>query len=255
MLGCLLVGILSGASTLVAQVAINVSYAFAQMLLVLLLCDKAYRFRTPIIFLYGIGRACLSAALFVGSSIGHMLSFLLGEGSFWGTEVMYGIVLLGSFAAIVFWMAGNDYQTAFVGRKAQEYDEGELIDTADSNNTDNTARSSTTADIDAGGDLAPTHEPSDDLSPNDRAQLLQDLIERRCNVLAREYRLSKRETEVLVLLGWGKSAKRIEELLVLSANTVKTHVRHIYSKLGIHSRAELDTLIDEVQLPENSQSS
>ena len=29
---------------------------------------------------------------------------------------------------------------------------------------------------------------------------------------------------------------------MLSPNTVKTHVKHIYAKLGIHSRAELDAL-------------
>ena len=65
----------------------------------------------------------------------------------------------------------------------------------------------------------------------------------RSRALAGEYRLSPRETDILVLLAWGKSAKRIEELMGISPNTVKTHVRHIYSKLGIHSRAELDILL------------
>lgn len=69
------------------------------------------------------------------------------------------------------------------------------------------------------------------------------LIEERGRTLAGEYRLSPRETDILVCLAWGKSAKRIEELMDISPNTVKTHVRHIYSKLGIHSRAELDVLL------------
>ena len=72
---------------------------------------------------------------------------------------------------------------------------------------------------------------------------LEALIKARSRTLAGEYRLSPRETDILVLLAWGKSAKRIEELMGISPNTVKTHVRHIYSKLGIHSRAELDILL------------
>ena len=221
MLACLLIGILSGASTLAAQIAINVSYAFAQMLLILLLCDKAYRFRVPIVLLYGIGRACLSVAAVAGTLSGQLCALWLGDGSFWGTELIYGVVLLGSFAAIASWITGSDYRTAFaVPQTAQPENDDAEIESVLLRQTNDTAP------IDV------------------RTRLLQSLIEERCETLAVEYRLSKREAEILVLLGWGKSAKRIEEILVLSANTVKTHVRHIYSKLGIHSRAELDALID-----------
>lgn len=221
MLACLLIGILSGASTLAAQIAINVSYAFAQMLLILLLCDKAYRFRVPIVLLYGIGRACLSVAAVAGTLSGQLCALWLGDGSFWGTELIYGVVLLGSFAAIASWITGSDYRTAFaVPQTAQPENDDAEIESVLLRQTNGVAP----VDV--------------------RTQLLQSIIEERCEALAVEYRLSKREAEILVLLGWGKSAKRIEEMLVLSANTVKTHVRHIYSKLGIHSRTELDALID-----------
>ena len=36
----------------------------------------------------------------------------------------------------------------------------------------------------------------------------------------------------------------IEQELVLSYNTVKTHIKHIYQKLGVHSRQELLDLIE-----------
>ena len=52
---------------------------------------------------------------------------------------------------------------------------------------------------------------------------------------------------MLALLAWGKSTRRVEEELVLSPNTVKTHVKHIYAKLGIHSRAELDALLFDAE--------
>lgn len=48
--------------------------------------------------------------------------------------------------------------------------------------------------------------------------------------------LSARELEVLKLLVSGKSVKEIAATLLISANTAKVHVRHIYRKLGSHSR-------------------
>ena len=48
--------------------------------------------------------------------------------------------------------------------------------------------------------------------------------------------LSNRELEVLMLLIEGKSNQRIASELVVSVNTVKTHLKNIYEKLGVHGR-------------------
>ena len=37
---------------------------------------------------------------------------------------------------------------------------------------------------------------------------------------------------------------RIAEELVISENTVRTHVRHIYAKLDVHSHQELIDLVE-----------
>jgi DNA-binding NarL/FixJ family response regulator len=50
--------------------------------------------------------------------------------------------------------------------------------------------------------------------------------------------LSERELEVMRLLPQGHSNKGIAVLLQLSENTVKSHVSHIFAKLGVQSRAE-----------------
>jgi LuxR family maltose regulon positive regulatory protein len=50
--------------------------------------------------------------------------------------------------------------------------------------------------------------------------------------------LSDRELEVLCLLSTDLSAPEIAAELVISANTVRTHIKHIYSKLDAHSRYE-----------------
>jgi DNA-binding NarL/FixJ family response regulator len=50
--------------------------------------------------------------------------------------------------------------------------------------------------------------------------------------------LRAREREVLDLLAAGKHYKEIASTLFISIDTVRSHVRHIYAKLDIHSRGE-----------------
>jgi two-component system nitrate/nitrite response regulator NarL len=49
--------------------------------------------------------------------------------------------------------------------------------------------------------------------------------------------LSAREREVLTLIADGLSAPEIAERLVLSTATVRTHLQHLYAKLGVCERA------------------
>lgn len=61
----------------------------------------------------------------------------------------------------------------------------------------------------------------------------------RCAELARAYNLTHREEEVLTLLAQGMNVPAVESALVISKSTVKSHVRNLYGKLGVHSRDEL----------------
>ena len=49
--------------------------------------------------------------------------------------------------------------------------------------------------------------------------------------------LTDRELEVLDLLVAGRSYTEIGGELFVSRNTVKSHVRHVYTKLGVSSRS------------------
>ena len=50
--------------------------------------------------------------------------------------------------------------------------------------------------------------------------------------------LTDREREVLGLLAAGLGPAEIGRELSISPRTVATHVEHIYSKLGVHTRAQ-----------------
>ena len=49
--------------------------------------------------------------------------------------------------------------------------------------------------------------------------------------------LTERELEVLRLLAQGKTNKEIAEMLVITTNTVKRHLKAIFGKLDVHTRA------------------
>lgn len=63
--------------------------------------------------------------------------------------------------------------------------------------------------------------------------------------IAKEYRLTQREEEVLGLLAQGMKASSIAEDLFISTATAKSHIRNIYAKLGIHTQSELLILVHQ----------
>lgn len=65
------------------------------------------------------------------------------------------------------------------------------------------------------------------------------------DVLMKNYKLTDREMEIVELLLQGKTYKVIAGQLYVSENTVKTHIKNIYSKLNIKSKIELLKLVSE----------
>jgi DNA-binding NarL/FixJ family response regulator len=52
--------------------------------------------------------------------------------------------------------------------------------------------------------------------------------------------LTRRELEIALLAGAGLSSKVVAERLVVSVRTVDNHLQHVYAKLGVTNRAELE---------------
>ncbi|MCU1422092.1 MAG: LuxR family transcriptional regulator [Microbacteriaceae bacterium] len=61
-------------------------------------------------------------------------------------------------------------------------------------------------------------------------------------------KLSERETQVLALVAQGQSNPAIAKTLFLSEATVKTHLIHVFEKLGVNDRTRAVTLAMELGL-------
>ena len=65
--------------------------------------------------------------------------------------------------------------------------------------------------------------------------------------LVREYGLTIREQEILAPFCEGRSVPYIAKMLFLSENTVKSHLRHIYTKCEVHNKQALLDLVRSYQ--------
>ncbi|WP_332518230.1 helix-turn-helix transcriptional regulator [Gordonibacter sp.] len=66
----------------------------------------------------------------------------------------------------------------------------------------------------------------------------------RCSAIIERYGLSAREAEVFMCLAKGRNVDYIQQTLFISSNTVKTHICHIYKKIGINSQQRLIDMVD-----------
>jgi len=73
------------------------------------------------------------------------------------------------------------------------------------------------------------------------------------NSLAKQnhYNLSERELEIFILLNQGLTYDEIAKSCFISKNTVKTHIKNIYSKYNVSSRINLLLKLNEDNIPLN----
>ncbi|MEE8716834.1 MAG: helix-turn-helix transcriptional regulator [Coriobacteriales bacterium] len=70
-----------------------------------------------------------------------------------------------------------------------------------------------------------------------------DRTSKQCLMLQRQYKLSDRETQIVDCIARGSTVAVIAKTFSISENTVRTHTKRLYSKLGIHKKQELLELV------------
>ena len=76
---------------------------------------------------------------------------------------------------------------------------------------------------------------------------VRDRISKRCQKVKECFALSSREAEVMELVARGQTATAIAESLFISENTVRTHLKRIYAKLGVHRKREMLAIIENIE--------
>ncbi|MFE3572671.1 response regulator transcription factor, partial [Bacillus subtilis] len=74
------------------------------------------------------------------------------------------------------------------------------------------------------------------LEPTAVEAVLEAAGHRRSRRPARPSGLTPREAEILINVAWGRSNREIAKALGVSEKTVRNHVEHIYSKIGVKNR-------------------
>ena len=82
-----------------------------------------------------------------------------------------------------------------------------------------------------------TYEGGAPMSPNVAAKVLKMVVQPH-QTTAEDFNLSDREREVLAYLVRGRSYQQIGDACFISIDTVRGHIRSIYEKLHVHSKAE-----------------
>lgn len=68
-----------------------------------------------------------------------------------------------------------------------------------------------------------------------------------CRRIKKLYGLTNRESDVLELILRGQFVPQMAEALCVSENTVRSHCKTLYKKLGVHSRQQLFDLVESAQ--------
>ncbi|MGE5363167.1 MAG: LuxR C-terminal-related transcriptional regulator [Bacteroidota bacterium] len=71
------------------------------------------------------------------------------------------------------------------------------------------------------------------------SQIVDEAVRKEPSVLKDAVRMTKREHEVIELLGEGLSNRQIAQRMHISAYTVKSHIHNIMEKLALHTRLEM----------------
>lgn len=84
-----------------------------------------------------------------------------------------------------------------------------------------------------------TFPSATELQGNEASSSESKTLETICKNISEGYKLTPRESEVLLLLAQGRNQASIAEILFIGKGTAHTHILHVYQKLGIHNQQEL----------------
>ena len=239
-LGILVMPLVEGAGQ-AGGVFVGIAYACFIMIMWCLFAHVAYVTGAPAVRVFGLGRG--TSAL--GTTAGWLLgSQLAGHEMLDATSMFVVSCVMVLALLVVSMLVFNDRAVGMVlrmvgKRAAQDAQNGKDLAGAD--------RSMKGALREVGGNLKSASFSSE--QDSDEAQAGESdragTWTRSCLDIAARFGLSQRETDVLFLLAKGRTIAFIADELGVSFNTAKSHIRHVYVKIGVHTKSELLDLVEQ----------
>lgn len=209
-------------SAVLSRVLANVVFTGIEIIMVLYFVRLAQKTGRTSTFFVGIGECAAYTGVFAGYMAQPPIAQLLAASALDAKTLC--LLLVGAFIAVTLLVPRHDA----------------TLDADTASETECAGVEGIVAKSAVGKRSAPHPESA---SAQGAVAVAEALVEHRVRI-ARSHGLSKRETEIFLLLAQGRSRPYIRDALVLSKNTVATHIRHIYEKLGIHSQQELIDLAE-----------
>lgn len=175
-----------------------------------IIANVVHQTKLPAFVLYGASEAAIALASLLGVAIGYTFSGFIETG---GVAIM-------ALALVAVYLLSTVVLFVLKDRSIADYSAG------------------------TAGDDAKTGKALEPTMPNG-----DDRFERRCRNLAEQAQLTPRESDILACLAQGRSTQYMAEKFTLSENTVKSHVRNVYQKLGVHSKQDVIDIINEDPKP------
>ena len=208
----------------VLNVVMSASYGVFDVIIWYMVASTAYDYAVSGFVVGGIVRALSILARLVGIGIGYLLMLIPGTPSMLIVGVSTGGVYVLAMLGLFYVARKKSEGATTAGSPAKRIESA--ADASKPQTAPPHARPET-----SGFQASPAlNSPSSD-------QAIYDMI-------AEDFSLTRRESEVLPYLARGRSAKVIAEALFVSENTIRTHTRRILEKTELHSKQQIIDLIE-----------
>lgn len=213
-----------------AMVGIAARFAFC-LITQMYFAVYAARGKATAVQAYGMGWVFVHLGDLLGVMISVPLKTAIGYGAV-STSTAAAVLIVATVAAFMLAMGEGNLFPNWDNPNAKEIPQTTALDATQ-------PASETTVENVSGT----THPPAQMKQPNQPEDPAADPLEARIAELARDHKLTPRETEVFGLLAHGRSIPYVRDALLISRDPAATHAKHIYAKLDVHSRQELIDLV------------
>lgn len=218
--GYVAIALLFDTHAAVSLLIINVGYEFFDILTWVLFVDAARRRGENALHIFGLGVAFMFFGMALGNAASHIVDALVAGGNLQANVVAMAAILCLVVVAFLVLPEGT------VAQLARREGHGERAD----------ERAAGAAPV-AGGS-------AEEGTPEAETEAAAGRIEQHCAAVARDFGLTPRESEVIVLLAYGRTLAIIARDLHIAQGTARTHIENIYRKLDVHKQQELIDLVE-----------